>query len=73
LRAKGKEPGSRNRLRKKQALCYNHGGQILELGHRFAFTMRISPFSQVITGIYKRAYEKDRKHFPKKHDRRKPR
>jgi hypothetical protein len=27
--------------------------------------------SQVITGIYKRAYEKDRKHFPRKHGRRK--
>lgn len=38
------------------------GGEILELGHRFAFTMRVSPFSQVITGIYKRAYNKDHKH-----------
>lgn len=42
------------------------GGEILELGKRFAFTMRISPFSQVITGVYKRAYKKDRKHFPRK-------
>lgn len=37
------------------------GGEILELGHRFAFSMRISPFSQVINGIYKRAYNKDHK------------
>lgn len=43
------------------------GGEILELGHRFAFTMRVSSFSQVITGIYKRAYDKDRKKIcPKK-------
>jgi hypothetical protein len=43
------------------------GGEILELGQRFAFTMRISPFSQVITGVYKRAYEKDRKPSLHKH------
>jgi hypothetical protein len=43
------------------------GGEILELGHRFAFTMRTSPFSQVITGVYKRNYAKDRKKFPRKH------
>ena len=43
------------------------GSEILELGHRFAFTMRTSPFSQVITGVYKRAYLKDHKHFPRKH------
>ncbi len=49
------------------------GGEILELGHRFAFTMRISPFSQVISGIYKRAFQKDRKDFPKKHKRYKQR
>lgn len=47
------------------------GGEILELGHRFAFTMRTSPFSQVITGIYKRAYAKDRKRFPRKGCKRK--
>jgi hypothetical protein len=41
------------------------GGEMLELSHKFAFTMRISPFSQVITGIYKREYYKDR---DKKHD-----
>jgi hypothetical protein len=29
-------------------------GDILELSHGFAFTMRTSPFSQVITGVYKR-------------------
>jgi len=36
-------------------------GEILELGYRFAFTMRTSPFSQVITGIYKRAYRPGQK------------
>jgi hypothetical protein len=36
-----------------------NGTEILELGNRFAFTMRPSPFSQVITGVYKRVYEKD--------------
>lgn len=30
------------------------GQELLELGHRFAYTMRTSPFSQVITGVYKR-------------------
>jgi hypothetical protein len=34
----------------------NDGEEILELGHRFAFTMRTSQFSQVITGVYKRVY-----------------
>ena len=43
------------------------GGEILELGHRFAFTMRISPFSQVISGVYKRVYDKDDRHFFRKH------
>ncbi len=47
------------------------GGEILELGHKFAFTMRISPFSQVITGVYKRDYARDRKKFPRKHGQRK--
>jgi len=32
------------------------GNEILELGSRFAFTTRTSPFSQVITGVYKRVY-----------------
>lgn len=32
------------------------GGELLELGHRFAYTMRTSPFSQVITGVYKRVH-----------------
>jgi len=35
------------------------GGEILELSQRFAFNMRISPFSQVITGVYHRVYDKD--------------
>ena len=35
------------------------GGEILELSHRFAFNMRVSPFSQVITGVYQRVYDKD--------------
>jgi hypothetical protein len=39
------------------------GCEIVQLGHRFAFTMRTSPFSQVITGIYKRDYKKDHQHF----------
>ncbi|HVN67877.1 MAG TPA: hypothetical protein VMT55_05845 [Candidatus Sulfotelmatobacter sp.] len=47
------------------------GGEILELGHRFAFTMRVSPFSQVISGIYKRVYDKDRGRF-RRHDQPKP-
>ena len=36
------------------------GSEIIELSHRFAFTLRISPFSQVITGMYKRAFTMDR-------------
>ena len=35
------------------------GGEIIELSHRFAFSMRTSPFSQIITGVYKRVYNKD--------------
>ena len=35
------------------------GGEILELSPRFAFNMRVSPFSQVITGVYQRVYDKD--------------
>jgi hypothetical protein len=35
------------------------GGEILELSHRFAFSMRISPFSQVINGVYQRVYDED--------------
>jgi hypothetical protein len=35
------------------------GHEILEMGHRFAFTTRTSPFSQVISGVYKRVYDKD--------------
>ncbi|MFA6548931.1 MAG: hypothetical protein WCT39_03260 [Candidatus Margulisiibacteriota bacterium] len=46
------------------AVCKD-GSEILELSHRFAFTMRTSPFSQVITGVYKRVYDKDHKpHHP---------
>lgn len=48
------------------------GGEILELGRRFAFTMRISPFSQVIGGVYKRVYDRDRKHFFRRDERREP-
>jgi hypothetical protein len=32
------------------------GGEILELGRNFAFTMRTSPFSMVITGVYRRVF-----------------
>lgn len=41
-----------------------NGSEILELSHRFAFTARTSPFSQVISGVYKRVYvnDRDRKH-----------
>ena len=35
------------------------GNEILELGNRFAFTTRTSPFSQVITGVYRRVYDRD--------------
>ena len=35
------------------------GREILEMGHRFAYTTRTSPFSQVISGVYKRVYDKD--------------
>jgi hypothetical protein len=35
------------------------GREILEMGHRIAYTTRTSPFSQVITGVYKRVYDKD--------------
>jgi DNA-binding transcriptional regulator of glucitol operon len=43
------------------------GGEILELSHRFAFSSRISPFSQVITGVYKRVYDKDHNNKFHKH------
>jgi hypothetical protein len=36
------------------------GGEILEISNRFAFTTRVSPFSQVITGLYRRVYDFDR-------------
>ncbi|MFC1767799.1 hypothetical protein ACFLZ2_04555 [Candidatus Margulisiibacteriota bacterium] len=32
------------------------GNEIIELGSKFAFTTRTSPFSQVISGVYKRVY-----------------
>lgn len=32
------------------------GSELLELGRRFCFTSRLSPLSQVITGVYKRVY-----------------
>lgn len=35
------------------------GREILEMGHRFAYTTRTSPFSQVISGVYKRVYDGD--------------
>ncbi len=46
-----------------------NGSEMLELGRRFAFTTRISPFSQVITGVYKRMYDWDenRENRCKKH------
>lgn len=46
------------------------GNEILELGSKFAFSTRTSPFSQVITGVYKRVYnEDDRQEWQhKKHD-----
>jgi hypothetical protein len=31
-----------------------NGPEVIELGYRFAFVMRPSPFSQVMTGVYKR-------------------
>jgi len=34
------------------------GTEIIELGSRFAFTTRTSPFSQVITGVYRRMYDR---------------
>ena len=37
------------------------GSEIIELGHRYAFTTRTSPFSQVITGVYKRVHGCPRK------------
>ena len=43
------------------------GGEILELSPRFAFNMRISPFSQVITGVYQRVYDKDHNNKFHKH------
>ena len=44
------------------------GSELLEFSHRFAFTARISPFSQVITGVYKRVYNEDDKARFHKHD-----
>ena len=45
----------------------NDGGEILQLGHRFALSTRTSPFSQVITGTYKKVYKhKNKEHFFKK-------
>jgi hypothetical protein len=35
------------------------GGETLVLSPRFAFSTRVSPFSQVITGVYKRVYDGD--------------
>lgn len=32
------------------------GMEMLELGRRYCFTSRLSPFAQVITGVYKRTY-----------------
>jgi hypothetical protein len=43
------------------------GGEILELGSKFAFTTRTSPFSQVITGVYKRVYVKEDNKWHKEH------
>lgn len=35
------------------------GGEILVLGRRFAFSSRTSPFSQLITGVYRRVWTGD--------------
>jgi len=37
------------------------GGEILEMGRGFAYTMRISPFSIVITGVYRRVFNDGQK------------
>ncbi len=39
-----------------------NGTETLVLSHRFAFTSRLSPFSQVITGVYRRVYNEDKDH-----------
>lgn len=42
-----------------------NGGEILELGSKYALTTRTSPFSQIITGQYKRVYmENDHHKWP---------
>ena len=48
-----------------------NGTELLELGHRFAFTSRISPFPQMITGVYKRVRLHD-KDEPEEHARHAP-
>ncbi len=53
------------------AVCKD-GSEILELGHRFAFTMRLSPFSQIITGVYKRVYDKNHKPHSRPHSKKPP-
>lgn len=43
------------------------GNEILELGSKVLFTTRTSPFSQVITGVYKRIYtESDHEKWKRK-------
>ncbi|MFH1541725.1 MAG: hypothetical protein ABIE84_01375 [bacterium] len=37
------------------------GEELLQLGHRFAFTTRTSPFSQIISGVYERVYTPEQK------------
>jgi hypothetical protein len=43
------------------------GNEILEIGRKFAFTTRMSSFSQVITGVYKRVYGWEGHHDKKPH------
>ena len=61
-------PGSEAGYGGKVIVAINKSGEILELGSKFAFTTRTSPFSQVITGVYKRVYvnEHDWKHHKDK-------
>jgi len=33
-----------------------NGRELVELGRRFSFSSRVSPFAQIITGVYKRVY-----------------
>lgn len=64
----GREDHAVYEIRRKRAIVKSHvgdggetivavrhdGGELLELGQDFAFTSRVSPFSQVVSGVYKR-------------------